>query len=328
MQTAFGFDRAGNSRNDGAMRNLATDIPDYQSLMLPVLQVAAKGEVHIRDAVATLSDQLGLSPEARAVPIPSGGQALIANRVHWAKTYLGKAGLLASPRRGTFVITDRGRAVLATNPDRIDNILLKSFAEFQEFQNRSPRGPSPAGEVNAAAEAELRSPDDRMRDAHTEIEATLADELLQRVRSQRAEFFERLVVRLLLAMGYGGAVADAGRSIGRTGDDGVDGVIDQDALGVDQVYVQAKRYAEGNNIGSGAIRDFSGSLELKRASKGLFLTTSDFTASARETAQLLHKRIVLINGETLARLMVRHNVGCQVEDTLVVRRIDEDFFDA
>ena len=166
-----------------------------------------------------------------------------------------------------------------------------------------------------------------MRAAHRQTEAALAQELLDRIRVAPPDFFERLIVGLLIAMGYGGSVADAGRALGRSGDDGVDGVIDQDALGLDRVYVQAKRYANGNNVGPGAIRDFFGSLDRHKAAKGLFVTTSTFSASARETAEFLSKRIVLIDGEQLTRLMIRHNVGCRIEDTLHIKRIDEDFFE-
>jgi restriction system protein len=166
-----------------------------------------------------------------------------------------------------------------------------------------------------------------MRVAHRQIEASLAQELLERIRAAPPDFFERLIVSLLLSMGFGSSVTESGRVLGRTGDDGVDGVIDQDALGLDRVYVQAKRYALGNNIGPGAIRDFFGSLDRHKATKGLFVTTSTFSPSAAETALLLSKRIVLIDGEQLARLMIRHNVGCRVEDTLHIKKIDEDFFD-
>jgi restriction system protein len=166
-----------------------------------------------------------------------------------------------------------------------------------------------------------------MRAAHRRIEAALAEELLDRVRAAPPDFFERLIVNLLLAMGYGGSAADAGRALGRSGDDGVDGVIDQDALGLDRVYIQAKRYAASNSVGPGAIRDFFGSLDRHKAAKGLFVTTSGFTSSARETADYLSKRIVLIDGEQLTRLMIRHNVGCRIEEVLHVKKVDEDFFE-
>ncbi len=166
-----------------------------------------------------------------------------------------------------------------------------------------------------------------MRAAHQKIEIALAQELLDRIRIAPPDFFERLIVNLLLAMGYGGSVSEAGRALGRSGDDGVDGVIDQDSLGLDQVYIQAKRYASGNNIGSGAIRDFFGSLDRHKASKGLFVTTSNFSAQAIQTAEYLSKRIVLIDGRQLAKLMIRYNVGCRVEETFQISRIDEDFFE-
>ena len=166
-----------------------------------------------------------------------------------------------------------------------------------------------------------------MRLAHRQIDAALEQDLLDRVRTAPPDFFERLIVNLLLSMGYGGSTANAGRALGRSGDDGVDGVIDQDALGLDRVYIQAKRYANGNNVGAGAIRDFFGSLDRHKATKGLFVTTSTFSPSARETAELLSKRIVLIDGEQFAKLMIRYNVGCRIEETLQIKKVDEEFFE-
>ena len=302
-------------------------IPDYQTLMLPVLRLAAKGETRVGEAVERLADHLGLTTADRATLLPSGKQTIFNNRMHWAKTYLAKAGLIEATRRGYFKITPRGEQALASNPDRIDNAFLTRFDEFNQFRDRSARnGPShePAAPalVNRA-----ETPDEIMRAAHQQIDASLAQDLLERIQAAPPDFFERLVVTLLLAMGFGGSAADAGRALGRSGDDGVDGVIDQDALGLDRVYVQAKRYASGNNIGSGAIRDFFGSLDRHKATKGLFVTTSTFSPSARETAEFLSKRIVLIDGDQLTRLMIRHNVGCRIEDTLHIKRIDEDFFE-
>ena len=305
-------------------------IPDYQSLMLPVLSEASKGEgeVRISDIRSRIAEQLGLTPEDLEKRLPSGRQGAFENRVHWAKFYLGKAGLIESTGRGRFRITARGQQVLAAHPARIDNDILSQFVEFRQFveksaeattQNQLPIEPTGAGQTE--------TPDEIMRVAHRQIEASLAQELLDRIRAAPPDFFERLIVSLLLNMGYGGSIADAGRALGRSGDDGVDGVIDQDALGLDRVYVQAKRYASGNNIGPGVIRDFFGSLDRHKAAKGLFVTTSVFSSSARETAEFLSKRIVLIDGEQLTALMIRHNVGCRVEDTLHIRKIDEDFFE-
>jgi restriction system protein len=303
-------------------------VPDYQSLMSHVLSASADGEVRIGDVVERLADQLALTPEERAELLPSGRQTLFANRVHWAKTYLSKAGLTEPTRRGYFRITDRGRQVLSSHPQRIDNTFLDRFAEFREFREKSAQA---SGHEQSQAQEVLEkshdTPDEVMRAAHKQIEAALAQDLLDRVHAAPPAFFERLIVSLLLRMGYGGSATDAGRALGRSGDDGIDGVIDQDALGLDRVYIQAKRYGEGNNIGAGAIRDFFGSLDRHKATKGLFVTTSAFSPSAQETAEFLSKRIVLIDGQQLAKLMIRYDIGCRVEEVLNIKKIDEDFFE-
>jgi restriction system protein len=304
----------------------ADTVPDYQSLMLPVLRAAAAGEQRIGAVVQRLGEELGLSEAARAALLASGRQTIFANRVHWAKTYLAKAGLVEGTKRGHFRLTQRGADVLAANPERIDNRFLSRFEEFRQFSDRSAQSTDDEV-VPETADAAEQTPDEIMRAAHRRIEAALAEDLLDRVRAAPPDFFERLIVNLLLAMGYGGSAADAGRALGRSGDDGVDGVIDQDALGLDRVYIQAKRYAAGNSVGPGAIRDFFGSLDRHKAAKGLFVTTSGFTSSARETADYLSKRIVLIDGEQLTRLMIRHNVGCRIEEVLHVKKVDEDFFE-
>lgn len=304
-------------------------IPDFQTLMLPVLTEAEKGEVRIGDVVERLADAFGLSPEDRSHLLPSGRQTTFANRVHWAKSYLGKAGLVELTRRAHFKITPRGCEVLARPPERIDIKFLTRFPEFQSFRVAG-EGNGEATEAVAqagGATADL-TPDEIMRAAARQLEAALAGELLQRVAGGTPAFFESLVVRLLIAMGYGGSVNDLDKAlIGKSGDGGVDGVIDQDPLGLDRIYVQAKRYGPDNTVGASAIRDFFGSLDRFKASKGLFVTTSTFSASARETAEMLSKRIVLIDGPQLARLMIRHSVGCRVEETLTVKRLDEEFFE-
>ena len=219
--------------------------------------------------------------------------------------------------------------MLEARPKRIDIKFLSQFEEFEIFRRRASQdAPETLPAALAASSPEhAKTPDEIMRAAHRQIDESLSQELLERIRGAPPEFFERLIVNLLLSMGFGGSVADAGRALRRSGDDGVDGVIDQDALGLDRVYIQAKRYAADNNIGSGAIRDFFGSLDRHKASKGLFVTTSIFSASATETAQYLSKRIVLIDGGQLTKLMIRFNVGCRVEDTLQIKKIDEDFFE-
>ncbi len=297
--------------------------------MLPVLREAAEGEKRIGDVVEHLADEFRLSPEDRSHLLPSGRQTTFANRVHWAKSYLGKAGLVELTRRAHFQITSRGREVLAQPPARIDIKFLSRFPEFQSFrfaQDGAEEQAEAAVQANDAT-ASL-TPDEVMRAAGRQLESALASELLQRVVTGTPAFFESLVVRLLIAMGYGGSVNDLDRAlVGKSGDGGVDGVIDQDPLGLDRIYVQAKRYGPDNNVGASAIRDFFGSLDRFKATKGLFVTTSSFTSSARETADMLSKRIVLIDGPQLARLMIRHEVGCRIEERLTIKKLDEEFFD-
>jgi restriction system protein len=305
----------------------AVPIPDYQTLMLPVLRSATKGEVRISDIIPQLADEFDLTPEEREILLPSGRITLFANRVHWAKTYLKQAGLIAQTRRSYFILTDRGLAALRNGVTRIDNRYLSQFPEFLEFKTRSKSEKPVLSLLEDQSPGHLaETPDELLGNAHKEIEAQLASALLDRILAAPPEFFERLVVNLLLAMGYGGSAKEAGQALGRSNDGGVDGVIDQDVLGLDRVYVQAKRYAPGNNVGASAIRDFFGSLDRFKAAKGLFVTTAGFTKDAEETAVFLSKRIVLIDGSRLARLMIRYNVGCRVEETLELKKIDEDFF--
>lgn len=311
-------------------------IPDYQSLMRPVLVCAAAGETRIGDTVDRLADQLALTPDERAELLPSGKQTRFANRVNWAKAYLSKAGLVENTRRGYFRITPRGQAALADAAATINNAYLDQFKEFQDFKAKvneadgAASGSAPAPQPVSApfgAPADTETPDEALRKAHAAITGALAADLLDRVRKASPAFFERLIVELLLAMGYGGNSEEAGRALGQSGDDGIDGVIDQDPLGVDQIFVQAKRYTEGNNIGAGAIRDFYGALSLKKAHKGIFVTTSAFSQPAIDTARGLGSRIVLIDGLQLSRLMIRYNVGCRDEDVLHLKKVDEDFFE-
>jgi len=311
-------------------------IPDYQSLMRPVLVCAAAGETRIGDAVEHLANKLGLTPDERSELLPSGKQSRFANRVNWAKSYLAKAGLVENTRRGYFRITPRGQAALADAAATINNAYLDQFKEFQDFKAKVNEADGTASGMATApvlasapfgAPVDTETPDEALRKAHSAITGALAADLLDRVRKAPPAFFEKLIVELLLAMGYGGTSEEAGRALGQSGDDGVDGVIDQDPLGVDQIFVQAKRYSEGNNIGAGAIRDFYGALSLKKAHKGIFVTTSAFSQPAVDTARGLGSRIVLIDGLQLSRLMIRYNVGCRDEDVLHLKKVDEDFFE-
>lgn len=305
-------------------------IPDYETLMLPVLREAANREVHVRDLIARLADQYHLTDAEREEMIPSGRTPLFANRVHWAKTYLKQAGLIDQPSRGMVRLTARGQELLAAAPAAISRGLLLQYEEFRQFLNR--RNVGDAVEVQGSVNnddvaASALSPEEQIGDASETLEATLATDLLAKVRDLTPQGFERLVIELLVGMGYGGSRPEAARALGRSGDDGVDGVIDEDALGLDRIYLQAKRWQPGKSVGPAEVRDFFGSLDLKKATKGLFVTTSTFTDAARRTAEQLGKRIVLVDGEQLARLMIRYSVGCRLHQTIELKRLDDDFFD-
>ncbi|NAZ52889.1 restriction endonuclease [Vibrio toranzoniae] len=303
-------------------------IPNYQAFMRPFLEVAkaANGkEVKLRDVINQIADSFQLTKEERQERLPSGKQAVLDNRIGWARTYLTKAGLLEVTRRAHFVITERGQNAISNPNTVIDNQYLKQFDEFIAFKDQK-NGLPELGESSQRV-VEETTPDEVLRAAYKQINDALASEILLRTRKTSPAFFEQLLIELLLAMGYGGTGEGMAHTLGKSGDNGVDGVINQDPLGVDQVYIQAKRYAEGNNIGSSEIRDFFGALNLKKAQKGIFITTSDFTSSASQTAKDLGMRIVLINGKELAKLMLRYNIGSRDEQIIYIKRIDEEFFE-
>ena len=301
-------------------------IPDFQTLMLPVLRLAAGGEIRISEVVDKLADEFSLTEDERNSTLASSGQTYLYNRAQWAKTYLKQAGLLEPTKRAHFRITDSGRAVLAKAPARIDIAFLDQFAEFRQFRERGRK----PGEAVPAVQSEVEStasPEDVLTAAYEQITDAFIAELIDRLIAGTPAFFEKAIVELLLAMGYGGSSEDAGRAIGKSGDDGVDGVIDQDPLGVDQIFIQAKRYKTDNIVGPAAIREFFGALSMRKAQKGIFVTTSGFTRSALDTASQIGGRIVLIDGQQLGRLMVRYNVGCRDKYALHVKDFDEDFFE-
>jgi restriction system protein len=301
-------------------------IPDFQTLMLPVLQEGAAGEVRIGDVVDHLAAKFALTDEERSALLPSGRQTTFANRVHWAKSYLGKAGLVELTGRGRFRITKEGKSILGAPPKRIDIKFLDRFPQFRAFRQATAHEEVPQGANDFADTTVKLTPDEAMRAAQRQLESELGRDLLERIVAAPPAFFEKLVIKLLIAMGYGGSTANAARALGKSGDGGVDGVIDQDPLGLDRIYVQAKRYDE-NTIGPGMIGDFFGALDVFKAAKGLFMTTSSFSNSARDTAKGLSKRIVLIDGNELTRLMIQFGVGCRVEETLYIKKIDEEFFE-
>ncbi len=296
-------------------------IPDYQDCMLPLLELLADGqESQLQAVTRLLADRFNLTAAEREQPLPSGSQPVIANRVAWAKTYLKKAGLIAQPTRGVVRITDDGRAALGKKPARIDNSFLRGYPGFTEFYGRTTPSPADGEPVQDAA-----TPEEALEASFTTMNNALADELLEKVKGCSPQFFERLVVELLVAMGYGGSLADAGRAIGRTGDEGIDGIIKEDKLGLDVVCLQAKKWK--GTVGRPEVQAFAGSMEGFRARKGVLLTTSAFSKEAEEYVGRIERKIVLIDGRRLARLMIEHGVGVATARTFVVKKLDSDYFD-
>jgi restriction system protein len=304
-------------------------IPTYDFLMLPVLRLCAEKVWPMRDLIAQIADDLGLSEKERAEQIPSGGTTVIASRVHWAKTYLKQAGLVEQPKRGVVQISGPGRTILVSNPQKIDQELLRQFPQFTAFLSRTKGQdgtPEPAAAIMSSEPS--TTPDEQITAASLALTEALRDSLLARVLEAPPTFFENLIVDLLLAMGYGGSRADAGEHLGGTGDGGVDGVIREDQLGLDRVYLQAKRYQPGNTIGSETVQAFIGALIGKGAQKGVLITTSTFSKQAQAVAsQSGSLRLVLIDGEELTKLMVRFNVGVRVARIVEIKRIDLDYFE-
>lgn len=304
-------------------------IPDYQSLMLPVLRIAAQGEKRVADVEDRIADEFELTHEEREELLPSGRQRVLHNRIHWAKFYMTKAGLVMSPARGRFVATEAGKALLASNPDRIDVQLLMREPSFREFYKGNSGGEDSGAAEGAAGlspGAENTTPEEQIEAAYQAVQSALRADLLERIGQNSPAFFEQLIVDLLVAMGYGGSHKNAAAQLGRSGDGGVDGVINEDRLGLDRVYVQAKRYALGNSVHRPEVQGFVGSLVGLGASKGVFVTTSTFTSGAREYAARLPQRIVLIDGKRLAELMIEHSVGVRTSRAIEFKRLDEDFF--
>jgi len=299
-------------------------IPDYQTCMLPLLRYLSDGNEHtLRDAEESLAAHFQLTPSERAELLPSGQQRVFKNRLGWARTYLRKAALLESPKRGIFRITERGLKALASNPIRVDTKYLEQFPEFIEFRDASRPGNS---EITPVGEPESKStPEEAIELAHQGLREQLAADLLARILTCSSTFFEQLVVELLVKMGYGGSRRDAGERIGQTGDGGIDGIIKEDRLGLDTIFIQAKRWQ--GSVGRPEVQKFVGALQGQRAKKGVFITTSAFTAEAADYATRIDTKLVLIDGEQLASLMIDFDVGVSPAATYVVKRIDSDYFE-
>ena len=302
-------------------------IPDYQSLMLPLMKLVSDGQEHkYRDLIEKLAIEFQITDEERKELLASGNQAIFDNRVGWAKTYLKKAGLLDSPKRATFVITDLGRQTLAKKPDRIDAKYLRQFPAFLEFQNASRNDNETEEEITTVAINE-QTPEESLDKAYQRIRKALASELLNKVVELSPAFFERLVVELLVKMGYGGSIKDAGKAMGKSGDEGIDGTIKEDKLGLDIIYIQAKRWKPGNVVGRPELQKFVGALAGQGAKKGIFITTSNFTKEALEYTPRNETKIVLIDGEQLAQVMIAYNLGCTPQQTHELKKIESDYFD-
>lgn len=298
-------------------------VPDFQSFFKPLLEIATDGKEHsLKEAREKIAEYFNLTDEDRAELLPSGNQTKFDNRVAWAKSYFVQAKALESPRRAYFKITDRGKELLAQGHERIDVKVLNQYPEFVEFhtpskQNKSVPTPSPEGGIS-------ETPEEVLQKAYQSIRSDLAGEILERIKSNSPAFFENLVIDLMVAMGYGGSRVDAGQSVGQSGDEGIDGIIKEDRLGLDVIYLQAKRW-EGT-VGRPEIQKFVGALHGKRAKKGVFITTGKFSEEAHEYVKSIDPKVILIDGRALADYMIDFNLGTSTGVTYEIKRIDSDYF--
>lgn len=296
-------------------------IPDYQSIMLPLLKLASDQKEHSKqEVIERLASFFKLSETELREFLPSGKQEIFDNRVGWAKTFLKKAGLIDSPKRGVFVITERGLAVLKSNPPKINVAFLRQYPEFVEFQTVKRESKQiEEGEVSSQ-----QTPEESLEYGYQKLRQALAQDLLGKIKSCSPAFFEKLVVELLVKMGYGGSRRDAGQAIGKSGDEGIDGIIKEDKLGLDVIYIQAKKW-EGV-VGRPEIMKFVGALQGQHARKGIFITTSYFTEEAMHYAKKVDSKIILLDGDELSRLMIDHDIGVARTASYDIKRIDSDYF--
>ena len=301
------------------------EIPDYQTLMLPVLKSVADGKEHkFREIADSIAKNFGLTEEELGCLLPSGNQSIFDNRVGWAKTYLKKACLIEYKGKGVLKITERGKQVLKDSPQKIDNKFLKQYDEFNEFQNKvNPKEEKQETETDY----KNQTPEELIETAFHDFQKSLAEELLDKIRNVSPSFFEKLVVALLVKMGYGGSIKDARQAIGRTGDEGIDGIIKEDKLGLDVIYIQAKRWKENNVIGRPEIQKFVGALAGQGAKKGVFITASSFTKEALDYKPMNDTKVILIDGMKLANLMIEYNLGVAQLHCYELKKLDNDYFD-
>lgn len=299
-------------------------IPNYQVFMLPVLKEAAHGAVYISDVVNKLAEDMNISEEDRNIKI-SSGSSLLYGRISWAKAYLLQAGLIESIARGSFKATQAGLELLKGNPKEINNKMLEKYPSFNQFKVRKKDKKQNKEETND--DLDELSPEEAIHQSIENLNQNLANELLARIVKAKPAFFEQLIIKLLKAMGYSSNTDGDWEHTGKSGDDGIDGIINQDVLGVDKIYIQAKRYSDKHSVTAGDIRNFIGGLDMCRAVKGVFVTTSDFTADAKATIKKSTKNIVLINGELLTKLMIEYGVGSKTKTSINIQKVDEDFFE-
>lgn len=299
-------------------------IPDFQTLMLPVLKILGDNQEHKNlDVVEAVTSQFNLSEEERNELLPSGGMTYIYNRTLWARTYLKKAGLVSYPQRGFVKITEKGLEVLNQNPEKINMQFLKQFDEYSEWIENSKSSVSTNDESETIEES-IKTPEEMISDSMHILNKTLADDLMDKISENSPMFFENLVAELLIKMGYGSTKQDILQNAGRSGDEGIDGIIKEDVLGLDKIYIQAKRWQ--GTVGRPEIQKFAGALQMQNASKGIFITTSNFSKDATECINKFNSNLVLIDGKKLTELMIRYNLGVSIKQVHEIKRIDEDFF--
>lgn len=299
-------------------------ILNYQEYMLPLLRLFSDGKDHrISEAVEALSKEFNLSEKEKGELLPSGQQTVIHSRIGWAKTYMRKAGLLSSPGRGVDRITQRGLDVIAKNPPKIDNNFLAQFDEFQDFKHtfRDTKGTKTSPSDANLNEA---TPEELLESAYQRLYDNLKSDLIQKIKTCSPSFFERLVIDTIVGMGYGGNRRDAGQAVGKSGDGGIDGIIKEDRLGLDTIYLQAKRW--DNVVGRPEIQKFVGALAGMNAKKGIFITTSSFTTEAKDYVSQIETKIILIDGKMLADLMIEHGIGVSIANSYKINKIDLDYF--
>ena len=298
-------------------------VPDFQSMMLPLLEAIADGTEHSNASVANvIAKHFVVTSEDRELMLPSGQQTVFTNRVAWAKAYLKKASLIRSPKRGTIQITESGQSVLKNKPARIDIQFLKQVGGADCL--KSPSKSEAVLDAESLTESSTATPNDLVEAGYKSLRDTLIEDIIEQVKRCSPQFFERLVVKLLVAMGYGGSLEDAGQVLGRSGDGGIDGTIKEDKLGLDVICIQAKRW-EGT-VGRPVVQAFAGSMEGFRACKGVLITTATFSKEAEDYITRIERKIVLVDGQRMAELMIAHNVGVTVMQTYEIKRVDSDFF--